>query len=548
MALAAAGCSSSKIGGTGTPPNTTVSLAPGAMNVNAGAAPILFTATVTGGQDTVTWSLSPAGIGSLSALEGTTTKYTPPASVSTVTNVQVQATLTLSHHDQSAQVTISPTGSLHLHFDGVPPGLSTQATITGPQGYSANFAADATLTGLPLGAYTTTVPGQTRVHGTIVDVLYTPTVNNPVANVQANTTSFVDITYPPVPTSGRLWVPFIDGTLRGYAGADLATAGISGAPDASTISSEFGNTAVAVDSHGNIWAAKNSAILRFPTATVPLDSLLNPDVWISGVQLPDGGPLAFNEVYGMTFDPSGNLWFTHCDPSYVARIDAAELRNSVSTPLHTVLEPVLLDGGVFSDGGSLIVGSMNCPLDLAFDSNGSLWFVNAWGYSVGKFAQPATLSGVMAPSPSALLLYSDAGAGQITYNNPYGLAFGEDGSLWIANYASGTVVRHLAPQSFAGILQPAVDALFPVNVVFPDGGTMPGAPQDLAFDNAGNLWVGAAAWGPAPQNAILEYPGASFLTGRPTPSPSTCLTNTPGLSLGKMVFSPTPANLPIYAP
>jgi hypothetical protein len=75
-------------GGSSTSPSLTV--VPATLTLTAGSTPAGFTATLTGSTSTISWSLT--GPGSLSAMTGTTTSYTPPASVTVVTTATVTAT------------------------------------------------------------------------------------------------------------------------------------------------------------------------------------------------------------------------------------------------------------------------------------------------------------------------------------------------------------------------------------------------------------------------------------------------------------------------
>jgi hypothetical protein len=94
------------IGCTQTPPPVTPSLtvAPPSATLTAGGSGQLFTANLQGSSDTVFWSLS--GSGALSAPSGTTTTYTPPATVAATETVTLTATAgTLT---ANATITVNP--------------------------------------------------------------------------------------------------------------------------------------------------------------------------------------------------------------------------------------------------------------------------------------------------------------------------------------------------------------------------------------------------------------------------------------------------------
>ncbi len=74
----------------GSNPTPSLTITPTTLTVTAGSTPAGFTATLTGSSSSISWTLS--GPGSLGATTGTTTSYTPPASVAVVTTATVTAT------------------------------------------------------------------------------------------------------------------------------------------------------------------------------------------------------------------------------------------------------------------------------------------------------------------------------------------------------------------------------------------------------------------------------------------------------------------------
>jgi len=93
---------------SGTP---SLSVSPTAVNVVAGGSPVNFNSTLVHANGTVSWTLS--GPGAIAPTTGTTTAYTPPASIGSPTN----ATLTATSGSLTASATITVT----------PPGIATVA-------------------------------------------------------------------------------------------------------------------------------------------------------------------------------------------------------------------------------------------------------------------------------------------------------------------------------------------------------------------------------------------------------------------------------------
>ncbi|OFX19577.1 MAG: hypothetical protein A2V77_10435 [Anaeromyxobacter sp. RBG_16_69_14] len=90
----------------GTAP-TSLTVTPGAQAVPAGGNKVTFTATLTGSDATIDWSLGAGNLGSLSAATGTTTDYTPPPAFDSG-NAIATLTATAGSLKASAIITITP--------------------------------------------------------------------------------------------------------------------------------------------------------------------------------------------------------------------------------------------------------------------------------------------------------------------------------------------------------------------------------------------------------------------------------------------------------
>lgn len=112
-------------------PTPNVVVAPKSVTFTAGDAGREFTATVTGSIERA-WSLSPTGVGTLSSTNSSTTIYTPPASVNTVTTVIL--TSTASGVSDSATITVNPRTTLN-----VSPTARTVVAGSAATGFSASL-------------------------------------------------------------------------------------------------------------------------------------------------------------------------------------------------------------------------------------------------------------------------------------------------------------------------------------------------------------------------------------------------------------------------
>jgi streptogramin lyase len=131
------------------------------------------------------------------------------------------------------------------------------------------------------------------------------------------------------------------------------------------------------------------------------------------------------------------------------------------------------------------------PANLAIDGSGNVWISN---YASSKF--PAGTDSIIELSPTGAIL-SGTGFTSGPVGAPQGLAIDDSGNVWVANGA-GNILR----LNNAG----AVTAGFPV--------TVSGQPQGIALDTSGNAWVTNAA-----NNTVLEYSptGAALQSGITSP-------------------------------
>ncbi len=111
LALLAAAC-----GGTANPGTTPeLSVSPSTRTVTAGSPASTFTAALTNGSATISWSLAPAQ-GTLSAATGPSTDYTPPLSIGSTTSVTLTATA--GALTATATIIVNPAGSGTVTVNG----------------------------------------------------------------------------------------------------------------------------------------------------------------------------------------------------------------------------------------------------------------------------------------------------------------------------------------------------------------------------------------------------------------------------------------------
>lgn len=158
-----------------------------------------------------------------------------------------------------------------------------------------------------------------------------------------------------------------------------------------------------------------------------------------------------------TFFADG-LWTVSGAPGEIARLDATQL----------------LTGGTLTPATKLFTSSASLFTlnSIAFDDAGVMWVASEDDSELLGFA-PGTegATGFITPS---IILQSVSGS----IARPTGMAFDNDGSLWIANFANGTIVRFDKSQlSKSGAPVPSVTITGVAN------------PTGLAFDASATLWV-----------------------------------------------------------
>jgi len=214
------------------------------------------------------------------------------------------------------------------------------------------------------------------------------------------------------------------------------------------------------------------------------------------------GAKGFNAPTGMAVDPTtGNLYVADAGNSRVLRFPAP-----FANP--TRVEPDAVYGqanftSLTANPFGVTNNSLNAPGAVAFDSAGNLWVSDTGNHRILRF-NAAVLN---APNPSADIVLGqrdfvsgnpNAGGTGVTagvtaagFNNPVGLAFDQQGSLYVADFFNTRVLKFTAP---IGINQSAAAVFGEPNFTSrgvppqPTAYSMQG-PQGLCVDNAGNLYV-----------------------------------------------------------
>lgn len=183
---------------------------------------------------------------------------------------------------------------------------------------------------------------------------------------------------------------------------------------------------------------------------------------------------------GMAFDAWGNLWFSNAEGVFMYAME--DLAKSDAQYRVKLTGAGVMGGGIPGAG------------PLAFDDEGSLWIGQIASDRVVRLTKDQ-LAATGAPTPSLTLAHTDL-------NGVQSLAFDADGNLWAANSDDGVV--KFAKARLSASQSSAAD----VSLIHMSGppviGTYRG-PSCLAFDAAGNLWIGYFAG-----NDLVKVPKASL--------------------------------------
>ncbi|MBX3229631.1 MAG: hypothetical protein KIT84_04790 [Labilithrix sp.] len=179
------------------------------------------------------------------------------------------------------------------------------------------------------------------------------------------------------------------------------------------------------------------------------------------------------------------------------------------------------------------LGGLDGPEGLAFDKDGNLWVANTGAKTLVRF-DAARLGASSDEIASLVIAPKTETAVELAPNH---LAFDKDGNLWIASFSANTIYR-LTPSELEGAgtkdVTPAVRISLSVNAL----------PEGLAFDESGALWLTLA-------KGQIGRLGASQLGASSTPGAPTTpevIVSSPDINFAHApTFFPAAKGTPLYA-
>jgi hypothetical protein len=280
--------------------------------------------------------------------------------------------------------------------------------------------------------------------------------------------------------------------------------------------------AIAIDPLGNAWV--NNMYLSTPPSNV---SVFTPAGAVFTGSPFSGGGLSTQNSFNATsprdiaFDASGNAWIANLSGTATELNGATGAAMSPSTgyPIGTstnsesgvavdsaghvwisgmngnVLYEMAVSNGATLGASAYTAGGLEQPYSIAIDASNNIWLPNNF--------DPNTLVGTTVSKFTSVTTGVAFSGGGIV--GPNGVAIDGAGNVWVSNQI------HSGPASTAGVaeLNNSGAAISPAGG-YTSSATL-GAPNDVAIDSSGNVWV-ADAFLPvsfANGNNVVEFVGAA---------------------------------------
>ncbi len=235
---------------------------------------------------------------------------------------------------------------------------------------------------------------------------------------------------------------------------------------------------VAVGPDGSVYVADSNhhRVLRVTPGGISTTVAGNGNSGFSG----DGGP-AVNATlggpFGVAVGPDSSVYIADSTNHRIRRVDSNGI---ITTVVGTGSE------GFAGDGGPATTAQLNLPSAVTVASDGSLYIADTYNNRIRRASLDGIITTIAGNGASGFA--GDGGpASQAVLNQPFGLALGPDGSLYIAdlgNYRVRRIQRDGTITTVAGDGNPGDTG---------DGGPASSAalsgPKGVALDRQGNLYI-----------------------------------------------------------
>jgi ligand-binding sensor domain-containing protein len=184
----------------------------------------------------------------------------------------------------------------------------------------------------------------------------------------------------------------------------------------------------------------------------------------------------------------------------------------------------LAAGGSPTPSAVINAATPSAASDLAFDHAGNMWTVNAATSAISKY----TASQLGTPGATPAVTISDASLSEVM-----AVTFDANGNLWLAAYGPCAILEYTASQLTAASGSASVAPALTLNGCGFDASLT--GPASLAFDAAGNLWVGDVD-----NNVVYAYSATTLAaSGAITSQPAVRITTTDNMKPAYLSFDAT---------
>lgn len=192
---------------------------------------------------------------------------------------------------------------------------------------------------------------------------------------------------------------------------------------------------------------------------------------------PTPGPAtssALNEPFGVVFDSAGNLYIGDVNNHVVEKV----------TPSGTL--SIIAGNGTQGapTAGPATASALGTPTSLAIDSAGNLYIADSANALIEKVTPSGTLSIIAGTGTSGMAVPGPASSSPL--NNPTGVAVDSSGNVYIADQ-NNHLVDKVTPAGSLSIVAGTGSVGTPS--AGPASGSPLGAPEDVAVDSSGNLYI-----------------------------------------------------------
>lgn len=211
--------------------------------------------------------------------------------------------------------------------------------------------------------------------------------------------------------------------------AGNGTTGFAGDGGPATKAKLFGPYGLAWDEQGNLYIGQYYRISRVDASSGVITTVAGTgEKGYSG----DGGPATkakIGDVLELAFDPQGNLYFADSNSNVIRRIDTDGVITTVAGNGAYGLSP---------DGTRAVKASLAFPYGVAVGPDGKIYFSDGHNHRVRTIEPNGTIATVAGTGEQGLS--GDGGpARKADLTHPRGLAFDEEGNLYIGTHGGGRV-------------------------------------------------------------------------------------------------------------